>query len=111
MTKGTAPLVEILMFADCPNAAPAIALVDRVGRELATELELRIVQVVDSDAALRERFLGSPTIRVDGRDVEPGADDRDDYSLSCRVYAGGQGLSGQPDQQWVRDAIERARRP
>ena len=96
------------MFSECPNAAPAIALVKKIGQELAIEPELRVVHVIDFDAARRERFLGSPTIRVDGHDVEPGADDRDDYSLSCRLYRTEAGLSGGPDGASVRSAIEQA---
>lgn len=96
------------MFSGCPNAAPAIALVKKIGQELAIEPDLRVV--IDFDAARRSRFLGSPTIRVEGRDVEPGADERTGYSLSCRVYRTEAGLSGNPDRQWVRSAIEQARR-
>ena len=51
------------------------------------------------------RFLGSPTVRVNGRDVEPGADDRDDYVFSCRIYRNQGGVSGQPDERWLRAAL------
>jgi hypothetical protein len=44
----------------------------------------------------------SPTIRVDGRDVDPDADRRRDYGLSCRLYAGPAGVSGAPPDEWVR---------
>ena len=36
--------------------------------------------------AERERFLGPPSVRVDGYDIEPGADARTDYGLKCRLY-------------------------
>lgn len=61
------------------------------------------------EAAERLRFLGSPTIRVDGRDVEPGADDRNEFALSCRVYPSPEGTSGLPLRSWVRASLERAR--
>lgn len=54
------------------------------------------------------RFLGSPTVRVNGRDVEPGAEERTDYVLACRVYRGEAGFSGQPDERWVREALAEA---
>ncbi|HET8892570.1 MAG TPA: hypothetical protein VFM96_00535 [Gaiellaceae bacterium] len=50
------------------------------------------------------RFLGSPTVRVNGRDVEPGADEREGFAFGCRVYANGAGL---PDERLVRDALAR----
>jgi hypothetical protein len=53
------------------------------------------------------RFLGSPTIRVGGRDVEPYTEERTDYGLSCRVFRTEAGIAGQPDERWVRDALAR----
>jgi len=98
-------LVEILYFDGCPNHHPAIALVERVSRELGIELELRLVNVPDQQAAQRLRFRGSPTVRVGGVDVEPGTEDPDEYALSCRIFRTEVGFSGQPDEQWVRDAL------
>jgi len=102
------PLVEILYFDGCPNHEAARALVERVAAELQIEPELSLVRVPDPEAAVERRFLGSPTVRVDGRDVEPGAEERDQYVLSCRVYRGERGFSGQPDPAWIRDALSRA---
>ena len=67
--------------------------------------DVRRVDVPDSEAAAAQRFLGSPTIRVNGRDVEPGADERSDFVLSCRLYRTESGVSGQPDERWLRDAL------
>jgi hypothetical protein len=38
-------------------------------------------------------------------DVEPGAEDRTDYGLTCRVYVGENGVSGCPDPGWLREAL------
>jgi hypothetical protein len=106
-TAAGGPLVEILYFDGCPNHEGARALVERICRELGVEPELRLVNVPDEEAARRLRFLGSPTIRVAGEDVDPQAPERDDYVLSCRVYRTDSGFAGQPDERWVRDALER----
>jgi hypothetical protein len=100
-------LVEILYFDGCPNHQETRELVERVSDELGLRPELRLVDVEDEDAARRLRFLGSPTVRVDGRDVEPHADERGDYALACRVYRTESGLAGQPDEAWVRAALQR----
>ena len=81
--------VEILCFDGCPNVQPTIDRVRSVAARLGVEIELRSVRVESPDHALRERFLGSPTVRVNGIDVEPSARDRSDFGLSCRVYGGG----------------------
>ena len=106
-TAGTGPLVEILYFDGCPNHHPSVALVERISDELGLEPEIRLEAVTDNEAAKQLRFLGSPTIRVGGRDVDPHTKDRDDYALSCRVFRTDAGIVGQPDEHWVRDALVR----
>jgi hypothetical protein len=106
--RGARPLVEILYFDGCPNHEGARALVERVSGELGVEPELRLVNVPDGEAAREMRFLGSPTIRVAGEDVDPDAGERDEYELSCRVYRTERGFAGQPDERWVRDALQAA---
>ena len=100
------PRVEVLFIADCPNHAAARALVERLAGELHVEPDIQLIEVRDLDDAQALRFLGSPTIRVGGRDVEPGADRRGDFGLACRAYRGGRG--GQLDEAWVRAALEAA---
>jgi len=100
-------LVEILYLDGCPHHA---ALAPRL-REIATaagiEIELRHKLVADADAAERERFLGSPTVRINGADVEPGAGERDDFGQKCRLYQTLHGMRGMPSDDWIRDAIVR----
>lgn len=102
------PRVEILYFEGCPNHEPARVLVERLARQLGIEPEIEFVEVADPDAAVALRFLGSPTVRVDGLDVEPGAEERRDFALSCRIYRGERGVSEQPDERWVRKALTEA---
>src|SRR5262249_34936742 len=99
--NGGGPLVEILYFDGCPNHEGALELVERLATELALDPEIRLVNVPDPEAASRLGFLGSPTVRVGGHDVEPGAEERTDFGLSCRVFRTEQGFAGQPDERWV----------
>jgi hypothetical protein len=102
------PHVEVLFIEDCPNAGAARALVERIAEELHVELDIHAIEIRARDEARERGFLGSPTIRVDGSDVEPGADRRRDFALACRVYRGSLGPSGRPDEAWVREALETA---
>lgn len=104
----TQPRVEILYFEGCPNHEAARAAVERVAADLDIEPDLELVEVPDAEAAMRLRFLGSPTVRVAGRDVEPGAEQRSDFVLSCRVYRTERGFSGQPEASWIREALKEA---
>lgn len=103
----TQPLVEILYFDGCPNHEATRAMVERVSGELGLEPQLLLVEVPDQDAAGRLRFLGSPTVRVGGRDIDPHAEELDRYVFACRVYRTDAGLAGQPDERWFRDALRR----
>ena len=100
--------VELLYFDGCPNHEALVPHLEQLLRsaELPVGIELR--RIPDDEAARRERFLGSPTVRVDGRDVEPGAEQRDDFGLKCRLYRVPSGLRGAPLDEWVLDAIARA---
>ncbi|MFL5926565.1 MAG: hypothetical protein ACJ77E_06485 [Gaiellaceae bacterium] len=101
-------LVEVLTFEGCPHAEPALELVRRVLAETGIAATVRRVDVPDADTAMVQRFLGSPTIRVNGRDIEPGTHERDQYALSCRVYRTERGMQGEPDERWLRDALHAA---
>jgi hypothetical protein len=103
--QGRRPLIEVLCVHDCPHCAGAVALVERVRAELGIDAELRTGVVGDRAAAERARFPGSPTIRVDGRDVEPASPSPAVSSLACRLYRHEHGLAGQPAERWVRDAL------
>ena len=102
------PQVEILYFDGCPNHEPARELVEQVAAELGLEAKIELIEVADADCASRLRFLGSPSVRVEGRDVEPGADERSDFVLSCRVYRSERGLAGRPEADWIRSALSEA---
>ena len=102
------PLVEVLTFEGCPHAQPALELVKRVLADSGVGATVRRVDVPDAEAATAQRFLGSPTIRVNGRDIEPGIAERDQYVLSCRIYRTDTGLTGEPDEQWLREALSAA---
>jgi hypothetical protein len=102
------PRVEILYFEGCPNHDQARALVEKIAAELGVQPEIELVNVPDADTATRLRFLGSPTVRVNGVDVEPGAERRGDVVFSCRVYRDEHGFSGQPEEGWIRAALAEA---
>ena len=103
--SGLRPIIEVLYVQDCPHYPGTLALVERVRAELDVDTELRTSLIVDQAAAERARFPGSPTVRVDGRDVEPGSEPATEYIVGCRLYRLEYRLAGQPEQRWVREAL------
>lgn len=99
------PVVELLYFDGCPGHERLRPVLERLAAEAGGELRLRAVETLEDAEA--ERFLGSPTVRVDGVDVEPAAGERDDFGLKCRIYRSEEGQSGAPPEAWIRAALAR----
>jgi hypothetical protein len=112
MTTGAGPpvRVEILARKDCDNRGMAAVVVERVAAEMGIPVALEVIDVKSDAQARKWRFLGSPSVRVDGLDVEPGTNESTDFTLGDRVYRSGErGLQGWPDDRWIRAALVVAR--
>jgi hypothetical protein len=99
-------LVELLYFDGCPGIERVLPVVGPLAEAVGARVVKRRVET--SQEAEAQRFLGSPTVRVDGVDIEPGAEQRSDYGLKCRLYQTADGLTGVPEEDRVRDALKRA---
>jgi hypothetical protein len=97
--------VELLWFSDCPNHEAARRLLGEVLAEMAPGTQVRDINATDPAVAAKLRFPGSPTIRVDGRDVDPGFIDPGDYTPRCRLYSTSDGLDGLPERRWIEGAL------
>jgi hypothetical protein len=97
--------VEVLFFDGCPNYEAFLPHLRELVAASGVEPEVDLVRVTDSEAAEQKRFLGSPTVRVDGKDVEPGADERTDFGLKCRLFRTPLGLRGTPSDEWLLAAL------
>lgn len=97
--------VELLWFSDCANHPAARRMLEEVIAEVAPETSIHEVDATDPATAARIRFPGSPTIRVDGRDIDPEFIDPGDYTPRCRLYRTSAGLQGLPERQWIVDAL------
>lgn len=104
----TEPVVELLWFADCPNHGGARSIIRDVMARHGLTATLVDVDATDPAVAASHRFPGSPTVRVNGVDVEPHFVDPGDYTPRCRLYRIRGGLGGLPDAAWVEDALLRA---
>ena len=98
--------VEVLYLDHCPNYEAAASSVRRVLNRLSVIEEVLLTRISTAEEAERERFLGSPTVRVDGRDVEPHAAGRTDFGIKCRLYRTGKKTLGVPPAGWIEMAIQ-----
>jgi hypothetical protein len=97
--------IELLYWDGCPSYPEALELLRSVLDERGIGLEVDVREVHDDDEAEALHFPGSPTIRIDGSDVDPaGADGRP--SLSCRIYLLEDGrVSPVPSRKQLEDAL------
>lgn len=100
--------VELFFWDGCPSHPRALADLRAAMAELGLDPGTIAVREIDThEQATRERFAGSPTIRIDGVDIQPTGDEP--YGLACRVYHRRDGrVSPTPDPADVRDALHAA---
>jgi hypothetical protein len=100
-----APRVEFLWWEGCPSHERALAELRDAMRDAGLDPEsVEIRHIPTEEDAGRESFFGSPTVRIDGRDIQP--PDGEPVGLTCRIYRLRDGrVSPTPDPADVRDAL------
>jgi hypothetical protein len=102
--------VEVLYFDGCPSHEALMPRLRELLDDARVDATVELKHVRSIEEAQSERFLGSPTLRIDGRDVDPGAARREDYGLKCRLYATRHGLRGEVPDELITAALTRAQR-
>ena len=97
--------IEVLYVPGCPNYAPAVERLQAVLEPQSLQAEIRSVPITNEAQAKALLFPGSPTIRIDGDDVEQ--HETVVPSLACRLYAN---RSGVPSEESLLIAISSAKR-
>jgi glutaredoxin len=102
-------VIRVLTFEGCPHCEAARDLVKKTVRDLQLKADVQVIQVKDEREARQYGFLGSPSVQIDGRDIERDRR-RDTGSYSCRVYKTPNGLTGVPPRELLVEAIREAQR-
>jgi hypothetical protein len=97
--------IEVFYVPNCPNHAVALERLREVLSAENFQKHVNEVLVRDAEMAQSLKFSGSPTIRINGHDVEPQSEQTVSFGLMCRLYSDG---SGAPSEQRLRVAIEQA---
>ncbi len=101
--------IEVLYSTGCPNHPPAVNRVREALQAEGVTANVFEVEVKNADAANALGFLGSPTIRINGQDVEMAARYAQGSRLMCRIYTRYGYQAGVPPVEWIRAAIREAR--
>ena len=100
--------VEVLYVAECPSHPAAVKLVKDVLAAEGIAVDIREVLVTDERMASELGFCGSPTIRINGRDIAGEPRKAQTFSLSCRLYPGSK-PPGVPPAEMIHRAVLEAR--
>jgi hypothetical protein len=100
--------IEFLFWEDCPSHPEARRLLQEAMAEAGVDAPVKELEVLTDEDAERLRFPGSPTIRVNGEDVDPAGAAQMGTALTCRVYRLDDGrFSPLPSKQMLLRALNR----
>lgn len=100
--------VEVLYVSDCPSRLAAVKLVKEALADQGVAADIDEVLVTDQEMAYELEFIGSPTIRINGRDVAGEPTTLKTFALNCRLYPGSKQI-GLPPAEMVHRAVLAAR--
>jgi hypothetical protein len=73
--------VRVLYTEDCANTPSTVRLIERVAQDMGIVVQMDYVSVTSQAQAEALRFLGSPTVQIDGQYIEPAARHLSDFGL------------------------------
>jgi hypothetical protein len=103
--------VELLWWRECPSWERALQMLREEMEQAGLDADsAEVIEVTGEDQAERLGFPGSPTIRIDGRDLQPPCPDVP-RGLTCRVYRTRDGrTSPLPDREDLREMLSEVSR-
>jgi len=102
------PTIRVLFFEGCPNAQPTIRLVESILARRGMTVTVEQVLVNNLDDSTRLNFLGSPSVHIDGIDIEESRR-ADPPFFGCRLYRHAAGTQGTPPAELIERALTNAR--
>jgi hypothetical protein len=95
--------IELLYFDGCPSWQSALENLKVAIAEEKLNSKINLVKIDNPEQAVKQRYLGSPSIRIGNTDLWP--EEREDYFLGCRVYPTPEGLRGWPTVEMIQQKL------
>lgn len=101
--------IEFLYWEECPSHGLAWERLQTILKEKGLKTELARIRIDTDDDARRWGFCGSPTIRINGKDIDPKGAKAQPVGLNCRIYHTPDGrVTPVPSEEMIQKAIDRA---
>jgi len=91
--------IELQYFEECPSWKKALSNLEAVAHELEIKNRINLISVETQEDAIKYEFTGSPTIKVNGKDIFP--TEQNNYALGCRLYNTPEGYKGSPTEEMI----------
>ncbi len=101
--------IEFLYFEGCPNHEIALSNLKESLSEFGIQADIKIYNVESPEDASKYRFLGSPSIRINNKDLEIDEDELTEYSMRCRRYKNGDVMEGFPSKGLIQRNLSKAK--
>lgn len=99
MEISTIQKVEVLYFSDCPSWQEVFKILEQILEEQKKTLKIDLIKVETNEQAFLEKFVGSPTIRINGNDLFP--INQINFALGCRLYNTPEGYKVFPTREMI----------
>jgi len=98
--------IQFLYWQECPSYEDALTRLKKVLREERIDCEIEQIIITSDDQAGILNFSGSPTVLINGRDIDPDGAQKQCSALTCRIYKLPDGrISPLPSEEMIRNAI------
>jgi hypothetical protein len=104
--------IEFLFWEECPSHGPTWERLQAILKEKGVTAQLTRIEIKTDEDATQWNFCGSPTIHINGEDIDPKGAQTQRIGLNCRVYHTPDGrVTPVPSDEMIRAAIDQAVTP
>ncbi len=101
--------IGILFIEGCPSVLTIAKHIKEIITEEAVNTEISLILIETPEDARRLHFTGSPTVRINGKDVETNYLDNKDYGIQSRQYYINGRKHDCPSKGMIKDAVKKTR--
>ncbi len=98
--------IELLYFDSCHMYRETKKILEEILREKNMEQKIEMIRVNSDEEAKLLKFLGSPTVRINGKDIDPMAEGMKDFGMKCRIYMINGKIYEGPTKELIMKAME-----
>lgn len=101
--------IQLLYFSGCPSYKEGLENLKQALRELGLKEDFEMINIETDEMAKEYQFIGSPTIRINERDIDLRARGAQVTGFKgCRIYQTEKGILGAPTVEMIKKAAQGA---